>query len=283
MIRYAAAAASAILFGAVPAPACTIFLAAKDGVVLAGNNEDYYLDVTPRVWVRAGGDGEHGRITFGFDQEKAAPFAQGGVNAAGLFFDAAVTPKVGAAQRGKPKPPADMGDAMLAACATVDEAVAWLGRHDLRLLTGSHFLLGDKTGAAAVVELVDREMKVIPKGKAYIAATNFSFTKPEAGNFPCPRFEAVKAALGDAAPDPEVTLEGFRRLLEATAVPRTALPEEKREGGTLYSNIYDLTAGTVTLYRESRWSLPLTIDVAAWIAKGDAQYAMDGLFAEPVP
>jgi choloylglycine hydrolase len=277
----------AAVLAATPAQACSIFFATRDGAVLAGNNEDFYLDVIPRMWVKACGAGEHGRITFGFGPEDSRPFAQGGVNSAGLFFDAAVTPRVGKPQRGKPEPPDDMGDAMLAACGTVDEAIAWLERHDLRLLTGSHFLLGDKTGKGGVLELVDRETKVIPSGKNYIAATNFSFTKPEAGNFPCPRFETIRAALGDATPDPDVSVAGFQALLASVAVPPTDIEAENRRGGTLYSNIYDLTNGTITVYRESQWDAPLTIDVAEWLARGDAAHLLDDLFAaspdKPLP
>jgi len=274
--------AAILLWPAPWADACSIFAASKNGLVLVGNNEDYYLHVIPRVWVDAGGPDEYGRITFGFGPEKSRPFAQGGVNSAGLFFDAAVIPKIGPSPKRKPKPPGNMGDDMLAECSTVNEALAWLRKYDLHRLEGCHFLLADKSGAATVAEFIGGELKEIPSGKKYIAATNFAFTKPEAGNFPCPRFETIRAALGDATPDPDVSIDGFRALLAATVVARTPDAEARRDGGTLYSNIYDLSNGTITVYRESRWDASLRIDVAEWLARGDESIPMDTLFATPV-
>lgn len=273
--------AAAGALSALPSSACTIFFAAKAGLVLAGNNEDIYLDKVPIVWVRPGGDAEHGRITFGFEEPDGKVFAQGGVNDAGLFFDAAVTPKVGKAQRRKERAPENMGDAMLAECASVDEAVAWLEARDLRLLVGSHLLLGDKSGGKAVVELIEGETKVIRSDKDYIAATNFSFSKPEAGNYPCPRFDAVRLAFGgNEAPPIAVNVENFEAILESTAVPRTRIEDEQRDGGTLYSNIYDLTRGTIRLYRESNWKHPVDMDVSEWLARGEQTLLMDSLFRE---
>lgn len=258
------------------ARACSIFMAEGDGVVLAGNNEDYYLDVKPKIWVHKGKKGEYARISFGFNQDnKTDEFAQGGMNSKGLFFDAAVTPR-GPEQTGKKKrkPPENMGDAMLAHCATVEEAIRWLAKYNLYLLKGSHFLLADATGAAAVVELVEGEMKVIPKEGRHQAVTNYSLTKPEMGNFPCPRFEKLSTGLASGTP---VTVEGFRDLLQSVSVPKSFMKNDKRYGGTLYSNVYDLTHKIIYVYPRTRFEHVLAIDFEEYIATGDKTYELDEL------
>ncbi|GMV99245.1 MAG: hypothetical protein AMXMBFR84_03840 [Candidatus Hydrogenedentota bacterium] len=258
------------------ASACTIFVAAKDGAVIAANNEDFYLDVTPKLWITAGENGDYGRVCVGFAEKKRArPFAQGGMNEVGLFFDAAVIPPEPEPKDKKPKPPENMGDRMLAECGTVEEAIAWLGQFNLKIMNGGHFLIADRSGAAAVVELVDGELKSFPKTKDYIGVTNFAVADPSRGNFPCPRFAALKKEL---TPEATVTPEFCRDVLNAVAVPRTHDPKTKRDGGTLYSNVCDLKNGVVYLYRESRFDKPVVIDVAEHHAKGTAAYDMDDLF-----
>ncbi len=183
----------AAVFSSTSAFSCSIFAAATPEVVLAGNNEDFYFDVTPKVWVTPPSTSNRGRVCVGFGNEHSDPFAQGGMNDAGLFFDAAVTPKEKLNRvKNRPKPPRNLGDRMLAECSTVQEAVAWLGKYDLNWLNGGHFLIADATGDAAVVELEGTEMRLFQKKVGnYVAATNFSFKDPALGNYPCPRFQSI--------------------------------------------------------------------------------------------
>ncbi|HRI89753.1 MAG TPA: carcinine hydrolase/isopenicillin-N N-acyltransferase family protein [Candidatus Hydrogenedentes bacterium] len=256
--------------------ACTIFMAEGDGIVLAGNNEDFYLDVNAKMWVTPGKKGEHGRVTFGFDQNRRYDFAQGGMNDKGLFFDAAVTPKgPPPREKNKPVPPKNMGDRMLAECATVEETITWLGKYRLTLLDGGHLLIADAAGDAAVIELIDGEMKVIRKetDKKAIGVTNFSVTKPELGNYPCSRFTKMRDAV-KAGP---ATVEGFKGILQSVAVPKTYSEQDKRYGGTLYSNVYDLTNGVVYLYNRYDFGQGLKVNVAEFLKKGKATYQIDEL------
>ncbi len=258
-----------------PAMCCTIFMAESDGAVLAGNNEDYYLDAKPLMWVTPAKKEDHGRICFGFDEGRFSRFAQGGVNDAGLFFDAAVTPRgPEPSKKDKIKSPANMGDRMLADCATVEEALAWLERRRLTLLRGSHLLLADAGGDAAVVELVEGEMRVFRKEGSYLAATNFSLANPGTGNYPCLRYALVTEVLGgDQAP----SVESFTKILQACAAPRVSIGDTGREGGTLYSNVYDLTNQVIHLYREGGFNAPVRIDVPAYLERGTETYRFDEL------
>jgi len=272
----------ALVVGAVSAAtnayACSIFAAATPDAVLAANNEDFYFDVTPKVWVTPPRDSERGRVCLGFGKEHSDPFAQGGMNDAGLFFDAAVTPKEKLKRtKGRPQPPRNLGDRMLAECATVKEAVAWLSRYDLDWLNGGHFLIADATGDAAVVELDGMQVKLFQKKSGnYVAATNFSFTNPALGNYPCPRFHSIddyfKKQQGP------VSEAGFRDLLSRVAVKRTLDEKTGKDGGTLYSNICDLKGRTITLYQESRFDEPARYSLSSLFEKGERAYALEELF-----
>ncbi len=270
--------ATLVLFVAVAVYPCSIFMAVDGDTVLAANNEDYYLDVTPIVWVEPGRDGEHGRICWGFEEEKPRDFAQGGLNTKGLFFDAATTPDSDTKRiKGRKKAPDNMGDAMLAACATVAEALAWLERWDLQLINNGHLLLADASGDGAVVELFGGELKVFRREQGnYVAATNFSFAQPGAGNYPCPRFEAVRKYFKDE--QGAVSPEAFREVLRSISVPRTRDESKGRDGGTLYSNLCDLKQGTITFYRERDFDKPLVVSLEQELAKGQRKVGMWVLF-----
>lgn len=269
----------AVVLGMAPgAHPCSIFMAVDGDTVLAANNEDFYLDVEPKVWVTPGKDGEHGRVGVGFDEGHSDPFAQGGMNDAGLFFDAAVTPKSKEKRiKGKAKAPRNLGDRLLAECATVAEAITWLEQYDLSLLHGGHLLFADATGDGAVVESHDGEMKIFRRKVGnYVGATNFAFADPALGNYPCPRFKKIddyfKVQHGP------VTLDAFRELLASIAVPRTYDETAKRDGGTLYSNVCDLKAGVILLYRESAFDKPVRLEVKELLAKGEQTLLMKQLF-----
>ncbi|MFM1919714.1 MAG: hypothetical protein RLZZ303_1348 [Candidatus Hydrogenedentota bacterium] len=253
---------------------CSIFMAVNEETVLAGNNEDYYLDVTPLVWVEPGTGAEHGRLCWGFEEDKPRDFAQGGLNQKGLFFDAAVTPESGTKRiKGKKKAPDNMGDALLTECATVAEALAWLEQWDLQLINNGHLLLADATGDGAVVELHEGAMKLFRREQGnYVAATNFRFSNPGAGNFPCPRFESVRQYFKEA--QGAVTPDAFRELLKSISVPRTRDESTKRDGGTLYSNVCDLRSGTVVFYRERDFDSPIVLSLMEELAKGRRKVTM---------
>jgi hypothetical protein len=252
---------------------------AVDGdTVLAANNEDFYLDVEPKLWVTPGKEGEHGRVCVGFDEGNSDPFAQGGMNDAGLFFDAAVTPKSDEKRiKGKAKTPRNLGDRLLAECATVAAAIAWLEQYDLSLLHGGHLLFADAAGDGAVVESHNGEMNIFRRKMGnYVGATNFAFADPGLGNYPCPRFKKIddyfKVERG------AVSVDGFRELLASVAVPRTFDEKAKRDGGTLYSNICDLRAKVFYLYKESAFDKPVRLDVSELLAKGGQTILIKSLF-----
>jgi len=108
----------------VTAAACTFFSYAGDGLVLFGNSEDHFDENAVLWYVPATGE-EYGCLFLGF----STGFAQGGMNAAGLAFDAAgIEPAPLNDHPELPTPdPMNFCEIVLRRCATVEEAVELIG------------------------------------------------------------------------------------------------------------------------------------------------------------
>jgi hypothetical protein len=236
--------AGLIVFALLARP-CTIFYATDGATVLVGNNEDFDGSVPLRMWFVPSGKFGYGRVCFGWYSH-----AQGGMNDRGLFLDWAAlpdsTPKPKA--NGKPPPDGCMAERALATCATVEDV--------LRLLDGiayegnpAHFLAVDKSGNSIVGEWLESGLKPIRRKDKQII-TNFLLTSPPSRRQPCARYNTVSSMLGEK---PEVTVANFSAILKSTAANFAS------GGGTKYSNIYDLTRGTVTLYVERNFARPITL------------------------
>ncbi|MEM9143349.1 MAG: carcinine hydrolase/isopenicillin-N N-acyltransferase family protein, partial [Bacteroidota bacterium] len=130
------------------------------------NHEDYWYRSDAYVKIEPASKEELARLWYGWKD-----FAQGGVNSAGLFFDGAVTPEQPKI-KGSKKIKGNLGDALLAHCRTVDEALAFLERQKIAL-TNAHMMLGDAEGKAVVLEWVNGKKQIIPLKDNHLAMTNF--------------------------------------------------------------------------------------------------------------
>src|SRR4030042_1352386 len=117
--------AVAALFPAATLDGCTIFTLAKDGVVLVGNNEDWWNPKT-RMWFVPAREGAFGFVYFGVDNL----FHQGGMNDRGLFFDANALPQKKLPPSGLPRFKGDLIDHVMKTCSTVEEVVKAVAAHD---------------------------------------------------------------------------------------------------------------------------------------------------------
>ncbi len=127
---------------------CTIVMAARDGLVLAGNNEDRDHPRTIVTFVPATKD-YYGRIVFGYDD---AP-VQGGMNDQGLFIDGnALRPTGWRPDPAKPTMPVSVMTTILATCATCTDVEALFEKWNVTGLAQARFPVADRTGASMVVE-----------------------------------------------------------------------------------------------------------------------------------
>lgn len=218
------------------ATACSI-LYYKDpatGKIYAANNEDYWYDVKPYLQVMPSNKQQLARLWYGWND-----FAQGGINSAGLFFDGASTPEQPAVP-GYAKGKGNTGDAILASCRTVKDVLAYIEQHKIAY-TNAHLLFGDSTGHAVVIEWVNGKQQVIPMQGNELMITNFLLSDTSKGNYPCPRYNAMKREIerlhNDTLP---VGLKETANIA-AKAIQFKATGTEGKEGGTLYSTFINIT------------------------------------------
>ena len=229
-----------MLFGVLMVPitseACSIlyYVDADTGKIYVVNNEDYWYDVNAYIQIEPSSKKKFARLWYGWDN-----FAQGGINEKGLFFDAAVTPEQERI-KGYGNPKNNLGDKILAHCTTVGEALLFLEKEKIAL-NNSHMMFGDKTGNAVVVEWVDGEQKLHWIADNKLIATNYLLSDPDAGNYPCYRFESIEKRISDL----EKTGEELNLLKigntfgQAAQMPRES--DEGRVGGTVYTSFINIT------------------------------------------
>jgi hypothetical protein len=136
----------------------------ENGLVLAGNNED--LNSRHRIWFFPPQAGKYGYVYVGFDSYGI----QGGMNDQGVFFD------FNALKFAKMNPsPEKPGindwrafiDQIMTDCATVDEVVALLGKHNLAWWGPYQVMFADATGASAVIGATERRTLRHPEEKEF--------------------------------------------------------------------------------------------------------------------
>ena len=252
--------------------ACSVFVATDGKLVFVGNNEDYIVQ-DARITFTPGVDGKYGRLVFSFDDDNPPlppHFPQGGMNTAGLFYDATATPYVDAVFASDlPIFPLDkVLDKMLAECATVAEALTLLSRYTLPGVEQGQLVLADRTGDAAIFGVgKDHRPQITRKQANFMVVTNFNVTQPELGNYPCYRHAlATELLQKNGAP----TIENFRGILSLVHVEGLA--------STIYSNIYDLTNGEMQLYYFHNFESCVKINLQEELKRGSHSMTISSLF-----
>lgn len=233
--------------------ACTIFSGQQEGKVLVGNNEDWMYSISSNICIAAPAEDSFGRIYFSLSS-----YVQGGMNEKGLFYDGATCPesKIPVLE-GKPQVDMNFGELILSRCANVKEAVEMVKQINIPGSFSDHIMLADESGSSVVVEWVENELRIIPKEGSYQIATNFWLSNPKLGGNPCSRYDKVEEMLkGSNA----VTVDNFKQILKATA-------QNWGDGGTKYSNIYDLKNKEVYVYNKADFEKSSRIKLKEELAK----------------
>jgi hypothetical protein len=115
-----------------------------------------------------------------------------------------------------------------------------------------HLLIADSTGASAVFEWVEGELRIIRKGKdeKHQAITNFWLTNPSLGGYPCDRYNTVFDLLQKQSP----SIESCANILNSTR-------QNWDGGGTLYSNIYILSSKEIYVFNRGKMDEACKIDI----------------------
>lgn len=240
----------ALLFGAVPGRACTIFVLTDEHHALFFNNEDF-SDPATRLWFVPAGEGYLGCAYVGFTNG----WAQGGVNTAGLAFDWVAGPDNGyqpapglVRVRGNPS------QRMLETCTSVEEAIVFYRAHRETEFARGAMLIADRSGASVMVSATGSELRF----DRQIHSRGFGF----GGNVLRERLER--------APSP--TVAGGVEILRAC----------RQEGAnpTQYSNVYDLQTGEIVIYPNPPREESVRLQLADELAKGGHFYAIPQIARE---
>ncbi len=216
--------------------ACTIFTSEGKDAVYAACNEDWMYSIGTYMTLTAGGDQGYGRVCF-----YNSTYVQAGMNEYGLFFDGASCPTSTIPyDAAKEQLGYDLGEVVLASCASVNEAIKLLENCNIPQGFYDHLLFADSSGDSVVLEWMENELHILRKGdQAYQLITNYWLSNPSLGGYPCRRYTAAEEVLKSQEPSVEV----FVDILNATK-------QHWGTGGTLYSGVYNLTNKEVYVFFE---------------------------------
>ena len=238
-----------IVCSSIPAMACTIFtVVLEDGTVLAGNNEDFSYSIDNSMVVTAPGERGYGRVCF-----YNMTYIQGGMNEHGLFYDGASCPPSEVPYHSdKENLDYNLGDIVLAKCASVEEIEKFFENYNIPNGFYDHLLFADNTGASAVFEWVEGELHIIRKGRDenYQVITNYWITNPSLGGYPCDRYNTAADLLQSNSPS-----------IESCAAVLNSTKQNWGGGGTLYSNIYNLSGKEIYVFNRGRMDQACKIDM----------------------
>lgn len=240
-----------------PAYPCTVFLIAKGGRVLAGNNEDA-PDPDSKIWfVTEPDDEHHGRVYFGFGNG----FPQGGMNEKGLFFDGLLLGgEKDPAPADKPVFDGNLIDEAMKTCANVDEVVELFAKWDFGY-SYAQFMFGDSGGKSVVIE----RDAVHRKEKDHQVVTNFRLSRQSPQESGCRRYAAATDVLAGTS---DVTVDAARAALQAA-----------QQRITVYSNVYDLVNGNVYLWLNHDFDTVAEFNLWDELEKGDRRMDLPDFFA----
>jgi hypothetical protein len=266
-MRRALLAAMFLAFvGALAAQACSgVALAGPTGVVVGGNEDNNKTN--PAVWATAASSGRYGAVYFGFYFVGLGGRAPGwyemqGVNDQGLFYDLFSMPcgpgdELAAASGDIRHTREAVECTMMATCATVEEALAFLHRRSYaELLPCVQVLVADRAGNAAVYT---GDGDVFRNGPGLVV-TNFNLVHPEFGEYPCVRYASASRLV---TWDPTPTLDRVGQVLRAARY----IPTPGEQGGPRYAVACDLVNGIADVYLDGDFSSRARLDLARlWVA-----------------
>ncbi len=242
---------------------CTIVMAARNGLVLAGNNEDRNHPQTIVTFLPAT-KSYFGRVIFGYDD---API-QGGMNDRGLFIDGnALAPTGWTPEPGKQEFQGSVMMVILGTCSSVEDVQAFFEKHNVRGLARARFPVADRTGASMVVEYGGGSVRFVRSDTWYQIATNFVISNIKDDNYPCWRYREADKIMSGAK---ELSVDLIREVLDKTHQEGRSL--------TVYSNIYDLKKGIIYLYNLRNFEEAVVMNLAEELKKGQRRIELDSLF-----
>ncbi len=257
-----------ILLPAADGFACTSMMAIKNSMVLVGHNEDWthshhWVNFIPAAAGRFG--------CFYISWGHSWPI--GGMNDQGLFLGDNSVAKTGwRADPAKQNFPGNPRLHILQTCATVADVRLFFDAYNVPLLNELRFPFADRSGAAMVVEYAGGSVRFVTEKTWYQVSTNFLRTDYPGTEVPCNRFRIAWQMLDSAN---ELSVPLIRSILSAT--------HQEGEYSTVYSNIYDLKAGLIYVYRKYNFKEVVVLNLDDELKKGARTVKLSKLFSTQSP
>jgi hypothetical protein len=246
--------------------ACTIF-SAKDssGNIWTGSNEDKPFSLSTRVNIVAATENSFGYLYF-TNSNNSEEFPQGGMNDAGLFYDANSIPpsiyKDFDKKRNFPGGINEMIFFILKRCKTVKEALAVFKIYRLQGLEVSQLHFADKYGNLGII---NSDSMWITKGN-YQISTNYNLCHLNKDNIKCWRYPVAERMIKSR----EIGLETFRDICDSTS----------QKKWTNCSTVKNLNTGDIWFYYAQDFSRPYKTNIKELLKQGTRSFYLYELFKD---
>ncbi|MEL7498595.1 MAG: C45 family peptidase [Planctomycetota bacterium] len=139
---------------------------------------------------------------------------------------------------------------MLDQAKTTDEALTLFERYNVKMIGGPniHYLIADRHGESALVELKDGKTNIIKGNGKWQSATNFYITGQDQPKRQCPRFATIEAKM--EAEEGGLTSAATLKLLQRVQQPNTQ-----------WSAVYDMKRRGVDIALSREFKLPLAFEL----------------------
>lgn len=275
---------------------CTIFtVSSPDGEqVFFGSNKDHrekYLNITA-IWFKSGdekrfGAGYTGWYMPDYEWEGCTweKLPMGGINSVGLCFDMNGVPLSDViVNESKPSWPDSCYTVYtLEHCQTVDEVIDLYKSYKFPDITPSALQLhyADASGDAVVISTdVNGSLAFTRKGNnTFLVSSNFNLVNPEAGGYPCSRYNTAVSMLELIEHNENLSVEALTNVVDTVHVEDVSM-DERSPVHTLYTTIYDLKYKTVYLYYFHDYKSVVKLNLETELTKGFNVYLLSDLFNE---
>ncbi|GAA5024969.1 hypothetical protein GCM10011506_09030 [Marivirga lumbricoides] len=249
--------------------ACTTVSAiARNGHVWNANNEDgpkgiaNFLNVFPKL-----DNTKYGYFTLSYMSPRngTGGSIQGGMNEAGLTFDFDAIDWVEDFDPSNRKVFPSGNDAILphilANMSTVEEVIAFFTTYWFQNgFRGAQMHVADRNGRFAIISASG--IQLVEKGENLVS-TNFDICGKEDGSS-CWRYPIAKAKLAEYG----ASLATMMDICRATS---------QKTGGTMYSNIQNLSTGEVWLFSQHNPGITVHTNIHEMLRKGQKSYTFNDL------
>jgi hypothetical protein len=224
-----------LLIYALTAFPCSIFKYSYNGKTFFCGNEDWSAK-DPAIMTMRQTETHYGIVLLGW-KSYLPHYPQAGINSHGLCFDWAVVPSQNYQFiQGKENLSINSTIEILKNCKDITDVLEYIEDYNFSHLAEEHIMFADREGNSCVIEYTKGERRILVNTSMSQYITNFNLTDPDAGWYPCPRYQTLETTLNTPGLDDNILVDILNRVHQEEAYP------------TIYSYIFNLEAMTVRIF-----------------------------------